>query len=231
MSTDDVYYLYGLGALAYIRLALQAAGADEPRRILDLPCGYGRVLRMLKAAFPEADLTACDLDRAGVEFCAETFGAIPAYSSEDPSDLRLADDYDLIWCGSLLTHLDAEGWRLFLPWFEQHLKEGGILVFTTHGRLHAEEIRSGRQKFPVTDLVELVAAYQRDGFGYQRYIDFEADYGISLSSPAWVCGELERCPDLELLMYTERGWMSRQDAVVCVRRPHHVRSAAMVPVS
>ena len=231
MSTAEVYYLYGLGALTYIRLALDVAGADEPRNILDLPSGYGRVLRMLKAAFPDADLTACDIDRAAVDFCVEAFGAIPAYSTEDPSDLRLAGDYDLIWCGSLLTHLDAEGWRRFLPWFERHLREEGILVFTTHGRLHAEEIRSGRQKFPVTDLGELVAAYQRDGFGYQPYLDFEADYGISLSSPAWVCRELERCPDLELLMYTERGWMSRQDAVTCVRRPAHVREAAMIPAS
>jgi hypothetical protein len=104
-------------------------------------------------------------------------------------------------------------------------------VFTTHGRLHAEELRTGRNEFPVTDLAELVAAYERDGFGFQRYIDSEADYGISLASPAWVCGELELCPDLELLMYTERGWRDRQDAVACVRRPDHVRSAAMIPVS
>ena len=230
MSTDEVYYLYGLDALAYVRHALDVAGAAEPRNILDLPSGYGRVLRMLKAAFPEAELTACDLDREAVDFCAEALGAIPAYSAEDPSDLRLAGDYDLIWCGSLLTHLDAGGWRRFLPWFERHLSEGGVLVFTIHGRLHAEEIRSGRQEFPVADLKELVAAYERDGFGYQPYVDFDADYGISLSSPAWVCAELERCPDLELLMYTERGWMSRQDAVTCVRRPDHVREAAMIPL-
>ena len=231
VSTADVYYRYGLGALAYIRLALAVAGADQPQNILDLPSGYGRVLRMLKAAFPDAELTACDIDRAAVDFCAETFGAIPAYSIEDPAELRLAGNYDLIWCGSLLTHLGVEGWRRFLPWFEQQLREGGILVFTTHGRLHAEEVRSGRQAFPVTNLGELVAAYERDGFGYQRYVDFEANYGISLSSPTWVCRELERCPDLELLMYTERGWMSRQDAVTCVRRPAHVREAAMSPVS
>jgi tRNA1(Val) A37 N6-methylase TrmN6 len=96
VSTDDVYFGYGLGALAYIRLALQAAGADEPRNILDLPSGHGRVLRMLKAAFPDAELTACDLDRGAVDFCAKTFGAIPAYSAEDPTDLRLTGDYDLI---------------------------------------------------------------------------------------------------------------------------------------
>jgi SAM-dependent methyltransferase len=229
MATSVAYYRFGLAALAYIRLALQVAGGLEPKNILDLPSGYGRVLRMLRAAFPDADLTACDIDRAAVDFCAETFGAIPAYATEDPSDLRLAGDYDLIWCGSLLTHLGAEGWRRFLPWFERHLRKGGILVFTTAGRSIADAIRSGRRKFAppggspgqlrVSDVHRLVAAYERDGFGYEPYLDFETDYGVSLASPAWVCRELERCPGLELIMYTERGWNGRQDAITCVRHP------------
>jgi SAM-dependent methyltransferase len=229
MSGPEAYYRFGLTALSYIRLALQVAGALEPRNILDLPSGHGRVLRMLKAAFPDADVTACDIDRAAVDFCAETFDAIPAYSTEDVTNLRLEGDYDLIWCGSLLTHLGAEGWRRFLPWFEGHLREGGVLVFTTAGRWVAGGIRNGRRKFAppggapgqlrASDLHRLVAAYERDGFGYEPYLDFETDYGISLASPAWVCRELEGCPSLELLMYSERGWNGRQDAVACVRRP------------
>jgi SAM-dependent methyltransferase len=214
----EAYYRVGLSALSCIRLALEATGADEPRNILDLPSGYGRVLRMLKAAFPDAELTACDIDRAAVDFCAETFGAIPAYSTEDPSDLQLAGDYDLIWCGSLLTHLDAAGWRRFLPWFERQLRDGGILVFTTCGRSIAEELRTGRREFPVRDLDALVAAYDADGFGYEPYPEHAWDYGISLSSPAWVCRELERYPSLRLATYTEQGWDGFQDAVTCVRR-------------
>ena len=38
--------------------------------ILDFGCGFGRVLRMLKAAYPEARLTAADVKREGVDFCA-----------------------------------------------------------------------------------------------------------------------------------------------------------------
>jgi SAM-dependent methyltransferase len=216
---SEAYYRVGLAALSYVRLALAATGADEPRRILDLPSGYGRVLRMLKAAFPDAELTACDIDQAAVDFCAETFGALPAYSTEDPTELGLPGDYDLIWCGSLLTHLGLQGWKRFLPWFERHLSEDGILVFTTCGRSIADELRTGRREFPVRNLKALVAAYQADGFGFEPYPGHELDYGISLSSPAWVCRELERCPSLKLLMYTERGWDGFQDAVACVRRP------------
>src|SRR5262245_10124406 len=71
------YHRVGQSALHCIRLSLEAAGKDpaEVRSILDLPSGHGRVLRYLKAAFPDAALTACDLSRDGVDFCAATFGA------------------------------------------------------------------------------------------------------------------------------------------------------------
>src|SRR5437870_5495298 len=83
------------------RAALTAAGKTDVRRILDLPCGHGRVLRVLKAAFPGAALTACDIDRDGVDFCASRFGAEPVYSVEDPGRIPVRGPFDLIWVGSL----------------------------------------------------------------------------------------------------------------------------------
>ena len=83
---DSAHYLaVGLSAIA----CAEAAGVTDPRRILDMPCGHGRVLRALAAAYPNAALTACDLDRHGVDFCAAQFGAAPIYSSEDLHELDL----------------------------------------------------------------------------------------------------------------------------------------------
>ena len=87
-----------------------AAQKETATNILDLPSGYGRVMRFLKAEFPEAALTACDVIREGVDFCARTFGARAIYGKEDPSELELDERFDLIWCGSLLTHVDEENW-------------------------------------------------------------------------------------------------------------------------
>ena len=107
-------------------------GGDDRReegkreRILDLPSGHGRALRYLQAEYPEADLTACDIIRGAVEFCAETFGATPVYGKEDPADIELGT-YDLIWCGSLVTHVDAPRWDDFLDLFENALEPGGLL--------------------------------------------------------------------------------------------------------
>ena len=93
----------GVSALQRIRDALEAAGKDRVSSILDFPSGHGRILRVLKAAFPDARLAAGDLNRDAVDFCAQTFGAAPIYSAQRPEDITIDDSYDLIWCGSLLT--------------------------------------------------------------------------------------------------------------------------------
>jgi hypothetical protein len=61
-----------------------------------------------------------------------------------------------------------------------------------------------------------VEDFERDGFGYQEY-DYWAGYGTSVSTPAFVCMELARLPELRLKCYTERGWHDHQDAVACQR--------------
>src|SRR6476620_8602013 len=75
----EIYFSAGRSAVACINLAMHAAqkSASDVTRILDLPCGHGRILRYLKAAFPEAEITACDIRRDAVDFCASTFGAVP----------------------------------------------------------------------------------------------------------------------------------------------------------
>src|SRR5438034_380941 len=50
------YFQAGRDALRCIRLAMIAGQVDSPRRILDLPCGHGRILRALKAGFSVAEL-------------------------------------------------------------------------------------------------------------------------------------------------------------------------------
>lgn len=65
-------------------------------RILDLPSGAGRVLRALRAGFPDASIVACDLMRDGVDFCAREFGAIPVYAAADVGSGTGPDRFDLI---------------------------------------------------------------------------------------------------------------------------------------
>lgn len=212
------YFGVGLSALCCVRLALLAAGKERAERILDLPCGHGRVTRFLRAEFPEAHLTACDLLRDAVDFCAKTFQATPVYSTPRAADIPLQGGFDLIWCGSLLTHLDAEGWSAFLELFHRHLEPSGVLLFTTHGRrVHRHLAVDGwNYQLDEDSVRRLLAEYAQTGFGYQNYAH-SPGYGVSLASAAWVLPLLESLPEWRVLSYVEHGWDDHQDVVVCQR--------------
>jgi SAM-dependent methyltransferase len=220
------YFHVGSSALRAVRLALLAAGKDEVSDILDMGCGYGRVLRTLRAAFPTARVTASDLLREPVDFCAKTFRAIPHYSRDRPELIELNGTFDLIWCGTMLTNLNMDRWRGFLGLFASALAPGGLLVFTTHGRFVADRIRDGVDTYGLTPDVrrQVLEDYDREGFGYGDYppevlgmAHIESDYGISVSSPSWVCARLAEIPELRIMLLQERGWDNHQDVVACLR--------------
>lgn len=216
---DDAHYRgAGLSALRCVKLALLTAGRTAVCRILDLPCGYGRVLRYLRAGFPDAEIVACDLERDGVDYCAETFGAVPVYSDVDPSKVQLPGTFDLIWCGSLFTHLPPAGWLGVMNLFDPVLQEGGLLIFTVHGRMMATFMEKG-YTFGMGDRTpEMLAKFETERFAYGDYDD-QTGYGISLSRADWVVKELQQRAGLRLLSYTEAGWLRHQDVVVIQRPP------------
>ena len=223
----ELYLQAGRTAVRFIELAKEVAGRRRPlRRILDLPCGYGRIMGSLKEAFPDAELTACDISREAVDFCAETFGATPVYSAEDPGEIPLQGQFDLIWCGSLLTHLDAGRWLGFLDLFEAHLGRRGLLVFTTCGRGVAARLRAGEDLGMTQPQVEgLLTDYERTGFAYRDYppnvlgeMTWEpGSYGLSLASPAWVCARIGDRDPLRIVSLCEMGFNYNQDAIACHR--------------
>jgi SAM-dependent methyltransferase len=220
------YLQAGRSAVRFIELAKQTADVRRPlRRILDLPCGYGRVMGSLQEAFPDAELTACDLSREGVDFCAEQFGATPVYSTEDPGEIQLEGRFDLIWCGSLLTHLGASRWQGFLDLFERALARRGLLVFTTCGHAVAAKLRAREDLGISPDQADgMLAEFDQNGFAYRDYPSTMLDemswpsgsYGLTLSSPAWVCARLAERRGLRIVSLCEMGFNYNQDAIACL---------------
>ena len=213
----DAYFAVGESALRCLHLASAAVGAQAPASILDFPSGHGRVLRSLKAAFPDAQLTACDIDRDGVDFCVETFDAEGVYSDEVLDDVPLAGGFELIWVGSLFTHLPRQQWNAFLSFLVERLAPNGLLVFTTHGPWCAQQIRAGVSRLGGPRIQgETLHGYEETGFGFSNYPERDG-YGVSLSTPAAVAQELAAFDGLRLVLYLERGWFGHQDVVACQR--------------
>lgn len=173
---------------------------------------------MLKAAFPAAELTACDLNHEGVDFCARVFGANPVYSALEAAEVRLEGSFDLIWSGSLVTHLDLDRWQAFFSLYERCLAPGGLLVLTTFGRWPAERLRRREFTYDMTEaeIPNLLHDLDRDGFAYSDYPGATLS-GMSLTAPSWVVRHIEERTELRLVSYTERGWNDHQDVVACAR--------------
>lgn len=217
VSSSKHYFEVGQSALRMVKLAMLASGKapDEIKQVLDLPSGYGRVLRTLRAAFPDAEITACDLERDGVDYCSRAFDAKPVYSQEYIGAVSLETRFDLIWCGSLLTHLDAPRWDEFIAFFVAHLNPDGLLLFTVHGPSVLERIQNGQTYgLDAEGQQSLVTSTQEVGFGYANYPDQQA-YGISIAARDWTMKCLAKHPELRILTYCDRGWNDHQDVVVC----------------
>ena len=200
-----IYLRSGMSALSCIKRSLASAATARPMSILDFACGHGRVLRFLRAAYPKAAITASDLDLDAVSFCETTFGVDTFVSCEDPRRLTVDRQFNLIWTGSLLTHLDAAKWRLFARFFESLLKPGGVVVFTTHGAPASERIREHEDP-------DLLRAYDQTGFGYADYPE-SPGYGVSLSTLEWVRTLFASETDLRFIHHAEGGWNDYQDVM------------------
>lgn len=211
----EEYFELGRRALELVRFS--GALCDKPHyeRILDLPCGYGRVLRWLAAHYHYARIVACDLDAAGVAFCRERFGAVGVVSHVDLERVDFDTRFDLVWCGSLLTHLPPQRWPAVLARFAQWTAECGVIVLTLQGRIFASLLARGQSNLAENiDKARLLRNFAADGVAFEPYCERPHEaYGVALASPGYVGGWLQRYPHLILRAYLEQAW-GVQDVVV-----------------
>jgi SAM-dependent methyltransferase len=233
VNAGDVEQYLDLGRRALELIHFSAELCDKPHypNILDLPCGHGRVLRWLRAHYGYAEITACDLDRDGVDFCAKQFGVKPVYSETDLHRLPFTSQFDLIWCGSLVTHLDQARWLQTLDCLVQWTKECGVIVFSTQGRTVTSLLERGRKNVAENiDKRGLLDEFARSGFAYQRYFEVtpESDYGFTAASPAWIMSALQRYPDIIIRAYLEEAW-GMQDVIILYKKAGHFEPVLGVP--
>ena len=207
------YFSVGASAIAVIRevLRAQVRTMNDVREVLDYACGYGRVHRWLRIAFPQAIVRGVDADAPSVA------GANHLGFDAEILDLALKDDlgkFDLIWIGSLFTHLSYEESVRTLKFLRRQLSAGGALILTTHGSDVFERIRSGATYGLKSDgLKVLLQKFHETGWGYVDYPDQEG-YGISLASPEVAMKLLLDC-DMTPILFRAVGWDKHQDVYAC----------------
>ena len=216
---DDIYspgrerdYLsIGLTSLRCINAAL--AHAPYPvRTILDLPSGYGRILRFLKVSFPRATICGCDTVPEAVEFCKREFNVEAFISNQDFAKVSLPGPFDLIWSGSLLTHLDEYQATELLRLYHRNLAQGGLCVFTMHGSASAERLRSGAGTYSLTEVSrqKVLSEFDNRGYGYADYQP-GSGYGISVATRTRIVEMASAAGNWTFSSFFERAWIDHHD--------------------
>ena len=225
-GNDFAHYLsVGSSAIAKVSAALRAHGHLYPEAILDMPCGHGRVTRALKSAFPSSELFVSDIDADGVRFCVQEFAARPLTSGPEFRMLDFGRQFDLIWVGSLITHLPGDKIVEFFDFLLRHLTERGVAVVSSHGAYVAGRIVAsllqGGEAYGVENALgwRMVEDYFSSGFGYGDYPNADLSvqhYGVSLATKDWVCDAVKRCGG-GVVRYQEHAWDRHHDVVAFAR--------------
>jgi SAM-dependent methyltransferase len=225
-------------AMANLEASLAAVGRSpaDVDSCLDFACGYGRVTRWLARALGPARVTAADVDPQAVRFCAHEFGVEPMLADRDPSRMRLRPAYDLVFVGSLVTHLSLDAGAAMLRALSAAVLSGGLLVFSTQGKSCLAHLGWYGPEFSAAE-EEFRAGVRRDGAYFVPYRR-TPDYGITIHTQRYVEALVQSLaePPFRLVRFAERGWDQHQDVWTCQRpgdeslsRPRADSSAASAP--
>jgi SAM-dependent methyltransferase len=210
---DGRHYLHvGRSALDCISIGLThgTKKPDDIRSALDFGCGFGRVTRWLAAAFPCAELMGMDINAQAIAAMENVLKVRGFVLSPDWSNFPVAQ-FDLIWVGSLFTHISAKKSALLLDRLSKILKPDGILAATTHGRLVVDRIRCRERNYNLSEeaSAELLSLYDSDGYGFVPYSAGQ-DYGISVCRASRFIDMADQVR-LRSLVFVSRGWANHQD--------------------
>jgi SAM-dependent methyltransferase len=176
-------------------------------KLLEFASGYGCVTRHMRNLLPEVSVTSCDIHREAVNFIAEQLGGHAVLSSAVPEQLDVPDEYDIVFALSFFSHMPKTTWTRWLNSLLSKVKNGGFLIFTTHGWL-------SRKYIGFQDLDE-------DGFWFvshseQKDLDV-AEYGVTATSPFFVINQIDKHSEGRLVCFREGYWWTHQDLYV-IRR-------------
>ena len=213
---DDVdgthYARVGRSAVAAIGQALADAGRSfaDVRSCLDMPCGYGRVLRVLVQQIAPERITACDINRQAIRFCATQFGVKTLRST--PNLDRSLGSHDLIWCGSLVTHLDEERVARLLRSFADALRPGGVAVVSIHAYAPVAGPYAARHD-------EIERALRERGHFHVPYDSALFQYGHAWHTPQYLGHAFAASSDdtVRLIGHHPRAWDDHHDVLALQR--------------
>jgi SAM-dependent methyltransferase len=217
---DAAHYLRcGASAVNAMTAALLSTNSAPPASILDFGAGAGRVTRWLRAAFPGAALSASDLPGPSHAFLEQTFGAKTWLSGTDANALAAPERYDLIWAGSVITHLREADAAALLHKLYSWVKPNGLVIASFHGRFARQHGDAQPDRYiAAASWRAITAQCDSSQYGYADYDPHHPGYGVSLCTLSWIAALAGKLSGARIAYVAEQGWDGHQD-VVAFQRP------------
>jgi SAM-dependent methyltransferase len=137
---------------------------QKGNRVLDFGCSAGRMIRWLKGVAEETEIWGVDINARHIVWCQENL--TPPFNFATVTlepHLPFKDEFfDLIYCGSVFTHIDdlAYTWLLEL---RRILRPGGMLYITILDKHSADLIMNHLDRVPYWgDLRSFLLSYDRN---------------------------------------------------------------------
>ncbi len=176
----------------------------EKFKVLEFASGYGAVTRHARDVLLPHDLHSCDIHPEAVEFLSAHLGVTSIQSSTNPDQLQLPVLYDMIFVLSFFSHMPASTWLNWLRRLYLSVKEGGVLLFTTHGEKSMKYLPQAR--------------LDENGFWFEptsEQTDLDTtNYGQTITSKSFVSAQISKLDRALLLDYQEGDWWGHQDVYI-----------------
>ena len=132
-------------------ISLDRAGVktEELHTILDFGCGCGRVLSGWEPYLtPRSKLYGCDINPELIEFCQQNIHfAETIVSGYFPPLLYAEAQFDLVFAGSVYTHLTLPAAQQWTGEISRILKPGGVAMISFHGSYYVPEAAKNFQSW------------------------------------------------------------------------------------
>ncbi len=216
------------GSLYYADLVtevmyLSGRSIERNKNYLDFGCSSGRVVRVLKAAYPESNWFGCDPITDAIEWAKENLEGIKFFNSSQVPPLPYDDNqFSMVYAISIWSHFSE---KAAMSWFKEvHriIEPSGLLIFSTHGLNTLKYYHQNRLK-PETEIQELSETLINLGYCYEDVFRYSGDYGLDCSDwgscyllPEWILKNLLN--NWKLLLYQVGRAELNQDVYVLEKR-------------
>lgn len=118
---------------AYRQIVDQVFGGyDKLNTVLDFASGYGRLTRALIQKLPAERIHVADIYAQAIAWQIDTLGVKGVVSVPDPAQLDHHGRHDIVFVGSLFSHLPAGLFHRWLARLYELVAPGGVLAFSVH---------------------------------------------------------------------------------------------------